>query len=58
MAISSRGRRRSQRLEDSRESSLLPELLSPSSMPPPGDEFGNGGWQGGERVLRKGVFIG
>jgi len=26
-------------------------------MPPPEDEFGNEGWQGGERVLRKEVFI-
>jgi len=58
MAISSRGRRRSQRLEYSKGGSLLLEFLSPSSMPPPGDEFGNGEWQGGERVLRKGVFIG
>jgi len=27
-------------------------------MPQPKNEFGNGRWQGGERVLRKEVFIG
>jgi hypothetical protein len=32
-------------------------MISSSKLPPE-DEYGNGGWQGEERGLRKEVFIG